>query len=98
MLTNNQMPPDRPGSRTFLVFDRSTGEILSIHHMTAASGTSLPDSQTLEAEALRTVAASRGCAEEAIDVIAHETGDLDPACLTIDVSSRRVIRIVAEST
>ena len=97
MLTDDQVPPDKPATRTFLVFDRSTGEILSIHHMSATSGTSLPDSQTLEAQALRTVAASVGCAEETLAVTAHETGDIDPACFKIDVNSRRVIRVDAES-
>ena len=93
MPTDDHVPPDKRITRTFLVFDRSTGEILSIHHMSATSGTSLPDSQTLEAQALRTVAASIGCAEETLAVTAHETGDIDPARLTIDVKSRRVIRV-----
>jgi hypothetical protein len=97
MLTDDHVPPDKPGTRTFLVFDRSTGEILSIHHMSATSGTSLPDSPTLEAQALRTVAASVGCAEETLAVTAHETGDFDPACLEIDVNSRRVIRVNPKS-
>jgi hypothetical protein len=97
MPTADQLPPDKPATRTFVVFDRSTGEILSIHHMSATSGTKLPDSQTLEAQALRTVAASVGCAEETLAVIAHETGDIDPACLQIDVSSRRVVRVDAKS-
>ena len=97
MPTDDQLPPDKPATRTFLVFDRSTGEILSIHHMSATSGTSLPDSQTLEAQALRTVAASLGCAEETLAVTAHDTGDIDPARLEIDVNSRRVIRVDAES-
>ena len=97
MLTDDQVPPDKPATRTFIVFNRSTGEILSIHHMSATSGTSLPDAQTLEAQALRTVAASAGCAEETLAVTAHETGDIDPACLEIDVNSRRVIRVDTES-
>ena len=97
MLTDDHIPPDKPATRTFIVFNRSTGEILSIHHMSATSGTSLPDAQTLEAQALRTVAASVGCAEETLAVTAHETGDIDPACLAIDVNSRRVIRVDAKS-
>jgi hypothetical protein len=97
MATNDRMAADTRATKTFLVFNRSTGEILSIHHMSAASGTSLPDLRTLEAQARRIVAASVGCAEETLAVIAHETGDIDPACLEIDVNSRRVIRVVAES-
>ena len=97
MPTDDSLLPDQPATRTFLVFERSTGEILSIHHMSAASGTSLPDAQTLEAQALRTVAASVGCAEETLAVTAHETGDVDPAGLQIDMNSRRVIRVDAKS-
>ena len=93
MPTDDHVPPDQPATRTLLVFDRSTGEILSVHHMSAASGTSLPDSQTLEAHARRTVAASVGCEEERFAVTAHETGDIDPACFKIDVNSRRVISL-----
>jgi hypothetical protein len=93
MSTDNQLPPDKPITRTFLVFDRSTGEILSIHHMSAASGTNLPDAQTLAAQALRTVATSLGAAEDALAVTTHETGDIDPACLKVDVDSRRVSRV-----
>jgi hypothetical protein len=97
MPTDDQQPSDKPATRIFLVFDRSTGEILSVHHMTATSGTSLPDTQTLEAEALRTVAVSLGCAEGTLAVIAHETGHIDPACHKIDLHSRQLIRVVAES-
>jgi len=43
----------------------------------------------------RTVAASVGCSEDTLAVTAHETGDIDPACLKIDVTSRRVIRVDA---
>lgn len=98
MPTDDYAPPDKPATRIFLVFDRSTGVILSIHHMSAASGTSLPDSQTLEAQALRTVAANVGCAEETLAITAHETGDVDPARFKIDVNSRRVIRVDPQST
>ena len=97
MPADDSFPLDQPATRTFLVFERSTGEILSIHHMSATSGTSLPDAQTLEAQALRTVASSLGCAEETLAVTAHETGDVDPADLQIDMNSRRVIRVDAKS-
>jgi len=93
MSTAYQLPPDTAITKTFLVFDRSTGEILSIHHMSAASGTKLPDPQTLAAQALRTVATSLGAKEDALAVTTHETGDIDPACFKVDVDSRRVIRV-----
>ena len=97
MSTDPQLPPDQPITKTFAVFDRSTGEILSIHHMSAASGASLPDTQTLEAQALQTAAANldRPCE---LGVTEHDSGAVDPAYYRVDVESCRVIRRDADRT
>lgn len=97
MSTDHQVPPAKPITKTFAVFDRSTGEILSIHHMSAAAGASLPDAQTLEAQALQTAAANldRPCE---LGVTAHDAGAVDPANYRVDVESCRVIRRDADRT
>jgi hypothetical protein len=92
MTPEDQVDLDKRTTLSFLVYDASTGEVLSIHQMSAASDASLPDREALEAHALRTVAASLGRPHDALGVIAHETGDVDPARLQVDVRSRCVIR------
>lgn len=76
---------------TLLVFDRATGEIVSVHHMSAAAGTALPDARVLEQHALRTVAAGGKRALHDLGVIAHDARDVDPARLVVDVRAMRVI-------
>ena len=75
--------------RTFLVFDRKTGDVVSVHHVTAAAGVELPGEAVLEAWVLRTSGAKPTSQE--LGVIAHEENVVDGTALRVDVQTRRVI-------
>lgn len=80
--------------RTFLVFNRKTGDVVNVHHVTAAAGVKLPDDAVLEARVLRTSGAEPTSQE--LGVIAHEGNVVDGTALRVDVQTRRVISREAE--
>jgi hypothetical protein len=80
--------------RTFLVFNRKTGDVVSVHHVTAAAGVKLPDDAVLEARVLRTSGAEPTSQE--LGVIAHEGNVVGGTALRVDVQTRRVISREAE--
>jgi len=63
------------------VFDRKTGDIVSVHHVTAAAGVELPDDAVLEARVLRTSGAEPTSQE--LGVIAHEGEVVDGTALRV---------------
>lgn len=89
MALNNEPAASARQKKTFLVFNRITGDVVSIHHVSHASGVDLPDNRVLEAHVLRTTSAAQLSQE--LGVIAYEGKAVDAATLHVDVHTLRVI-------
>jgi hypothetical protein len=70
MALNNEPAGSGRQKKTFLVFNRITGDVVSIHHVSHAAGVDLPDNRALEAHVLSTISAARLSQE--LGVIAYE--------------------------
>lgn len=81
-------------TRTLVVFDRTTGDIVHVHHLMIAPGVRAPEEAQVAAEALRMAEQVGERAQAELDTISVNDSDLAPRKrLKVDVTSRRLVAI-----
>jgi len=84
----------KPSSRAYVVFDKSSGEIIHIHHAITFSA-DLPTSEKPEARALRLAGAPAGVSVDVLEVESARINNLKP--IKVDTASRAIVDKIVKS-
>lgn len=75
-----------------VMFDRHSGEIVYVHHVVTMPGAAATADDRVD-ERVRELAAEAGIATDAVDLIAVDVNDLDPAAqYRVDPKARTLVR------
>ncbi len=84
----------KSASHAYIVFDKSSGEIIHIHHAVTISA-DLPTSEKPQARALRLAGAPAGLLVDVLEVESTRINNLKP--IKVDIASRTIVDSIVQS-
>jgi hypothetical protein len=82
--------PDRKLRRSFVVYDKRTGELVGVHQISVAEGADLPATSDLGRLVLRTVAADKRSSAR-LAVLEHGSAIADPSRYSVNIRTGRLV-------
>jgi hypothetical protein len=82
--------PGRGLRRSFVVYDKRTGEVVGVHQVSAAEGTSLPPTNDLVRLVLRAAITDKGSSAR-LAVLEHESAIADPLRYSVNLRTGRLV-------
>jgi hypothetical protein len=82
--------PDRKLRRSFVVYDKRTGELVGVHQISVAEGADLPATSDLARLVLRTAATDKRSSAR-LAVLEHGSAIADPSRYSVNIRTGRLV-------
>ena len=82
--------PDRKLRRSFVVYDKRTGELVGVHQISGAEGADLPATSDLGRLVLRTAATDKRSSAR-LAVLEHGSAIADPSRYSVNIRTGRLV-------